>query len=97
MGAFAPTMSFSVAKNGNLSKGLWFLLLLTASSLLALYYFLPSKSYFIFDSEPAFYAATGFVVPFFVTVVTRIGGYILRRPRDYWINPTTKKNLEVEE
>lgn len=82
MGATAPAMT---DKNKTpLPKPLWLLLLVAALSALVVQFFIPAKSYFVFDSEPAFFAVAGVAIPFLLVVVSRIAGFILRQPPDYW-------------
>lgn len=74
---------------------LWLALLMLMAATSVAGYFLPRHSYFVFDSEPLFYAALGFALPFFVVVIARITGFILKRPEDYWEkhgeNPLSRK------
>ena len=72
-------------------KPLWILLLLATTCALVIKWFIPAKSFFVFDSEPAFFAVVGFAIPFLLVVISRITGAILRRDLDYWKRPINMK------
>ncbi len=77
-----------------LGKPLWVLLFITALCAMVVQLFIPSKSYFVFDSVPAFFALVGIAVPFLLVVVSRIAGFILRRDPDFWRRPYRRKKEE---
>lgn len=65
-------------------KWLWAALLLGFAAVTILPFLIPRTSYFIFDSEPLFYAFCGLVIPFLLVVLSRMLGFILKKPEDYW-------------